>query len=593
MDGFGLASMTAAERLAAVRTEIARQGLAGFLVPRSDEHLGEYVPPDAERLAWLTGFTGSAGLAVVLADHAAVWSDGRYALQIISQTDGTLWERLHLTDQPPATWIAAHIGTGVLGYDPWLMSEDGLRAFEDAGIAVMPVSSNPVDAAWVDRPAPPNARARPHALKFAGVSAEEKRDRIASMLRAQKQDAVILTDPASIAWLLNIRGGDVEFTPMALGFAVLHADGAVELFMEEAKLPPETRAWLGNAVSVTNRHALPGALKALAGKRVRLDKTGSAAWFAMRLREAGAEIVAGQDPCLVPKSCKNPVEQNGARAAQARDGVALCRFLHWLTGAAGHETEISAAAKLRAFRAEENLFQGESFPAIAGAGEDGAIIHYRATPETDRALRHDEVFLIDSGGQYSDGTTDVTRTVWTGPNAAPADKRDRFTRVLKGHIAIATLIFPDGTPGVRLDGFARAALWQVGLDYDHGTGHGVGSFLSVHEGPVSLSPHLRPAGFADGMIVSNEPGFYLPGQYGIRLENLLLAKRADVPGSKVFLCFETLTLAPFDRSLIDITLLTDSERAWVDAYHARVLAELGPKVPDPVTAWLRAACAPL
>jgi Xaa-Pro aminopeptidase len=243
MDGFGVASMTAAERLAAVRTEIARQGLAGFLVPRSDEHLGEYVPPDAERLAWLTGFTGSAGLAVVLADHAAVWSDGRYALQIISQTDGTLWERLHLTDQPPAAWIAAHIGTGVLGYDPWLMSEDGLRAYEDAGIAVMPVSSNPVEAAWVDRPAPPNARARPHALKFAGVSAEEKRDRIAAMLRAQKQDAVILTDPASIAWLLNIRGGDVEFTPMALGFAVLHADGAVELFMEEAKLPPETRAW--------------------------------------------------------------------------------------------------------------------------------------------------------------------------------------------------------------------------------------------------------------------------------------------------------------------------------------------------------------
>jgi Xaa-Pro aminopeptidase len=581
------------ERLAAVRAAIAEQDLAGFLVPRGDEHLGEYVPPSGERLAWLTGFTGSAGLAAVLTGHAAVWSDGRYVLQLASQTDGALWERLHLTDTPPAPWIAARIGTGTLGYDPWLHSEEGLRPFREAGIALRAVSRNPLDVCWLDRPAPPAGPAVPHDVAFAGVSSAEKRAQIGEALRAAGQDAAVIGDPASIAWLLNIRGSDVEGTPFALGFCVAHADGDVDLFMDSGKLPAETRVWLGNGVAVAERAALPDALARLSGKRVRVDQVGTAAWFGERLREAGAVVVPGSDPCLLPKARKNQVEQQGARAAHGRDAVALCRFLHWVRGAAGQETEISVSEQLVNFRADAEHFRGASFTSIAGAGEHGAIIHYHPTPESDRSLRHNEVFLIDSGGQYLDGTTDVTRTIWIGPDEAPAAVKDRFTRVLKGHIAIANAVFPEGTAGVRLDAFARAALWQAGLDYDHGTGHGVGSYLSVHEGPASISPHLRPAGITEGMILSNEPGFYLPGAYGIRIENLMLAHRADVDSEKPFLRFETLTLAPIDRALIEPALLRQDEVDWVDEYHARVLREVGPRVPGETAAWLTEACAPL
>jgi Xaa-Pro aminopeptidase len=590
----GVKIMSFAERLAAVRAEMARLDLAAFLVPRSDEHLGEYVPPSAERLAWLTGFTGSAGVAIVLADKAAVWSDGRYVLQLASETDAALWERLHIQEQPPQKWLAAQLEDGArVGYDPWLMSEDTLSRYREAGLSLVAESQNPVDMAWTDRPAPPAGPAVPHDLAYAGVASAEKRAQVAAGLRAEKQDAAVLSDPASIAWLLNIRGEDVGFTPFALGFALLHDDGGVELFMDPAKIPDETRAWLGNDVSCAPRSALPAALGALAGKRVRVDTVGSAAWFVETLRAAGAKIVPGQDPCALPKATKNSIERNGARAAQARDAVALCRFLHWLRDAAGHETELSASAQLERFRAEGALFRGLSFPAIAGAGEHGAIMHYRVTPETDREIRTNELFLIDSGGQYLDGTTDVTRTVWTGPDAPPAEIRDRFTRVLKGHIAISTLVFPENVAGVRLDAFARAALWQAGLDYDHGTGHGVGSFLSVHEGPASISPYLRPATLSEGMVMSNEPGFYLPGAYGIRLENLVLVQPAAVSREKPFFCFETLTLAPFDRSLIEPALLTKDEIVWLDAYHARVSAEVGPGVPLDVRDWLVTACAPL
>ncbi len=586
--------MIYSERLAAVRAEMARLDLAAFLVPRSDEHLGEYVPPSAERLAWLTGFTGSAGIAVVLADRAAVFSDGRYVLQLVDQTDGSLWERLHSTDDPPPKWLAAHLREGArVGYDPWLMSEDSIARYREAGLSLVAETQNPVDAAWVDRPAPPLFAAVPHSEEYAGASAAEKRKKVADVLRAEKQDSAVLSDPASIAWLLNIRGQDVGFTPFALGFALVHADGGVELFMDPAKLPEETRGWLGNEVACAPRSALPAALKALSGKRVRVDTVGSPAWFSETLKAAGAKVVPGQDPCLVPKATKNAVEQAGARAAQKRDAVALCRFLHWLRSAAGHETEASASARLVKFREEGELFRGESFPAIAGAGEHGAIMHYRVTPETDREIRLNEVFLIDSGGQYLDGTTDVTRTVWTGPEAPPAELRDRFTRVLKGHIAISSLVFPEKVAGVRLDAFARSALWQVGLDFDHGTGHGVGSFLSVHEGPVSISPHLRPAALAEGMILSNEPGFYLPGAYGIRLENLVLVQRADLASEKPFYRFETLTLAPFDQTLIEPALLAAEEITWLDSYHAWVLDEIGPLVPDDVRDWLVEACAPI
>jgi Xaa-Pro aminopeptidase len=580
-------------RVAAFRAELDRHGLHGFIIPRADEHLGEYVPAGAERLAWLTGFTGSAGLAVVLPGRAAVFTDGRYGLQLQAQTDPALWERRHITEDPPPAWLAEHAPAGArIGYDPLLISEDGLQRYLDAGLVMIAAASNPVDAVWTDRPAPPLGQAVPHPLAQAGRDSADKRSDLAAALRAAKQDAAILTDPASIAWLLNIRGADLPYTPFALGFAILHADGGTDLFMAAEKLPDATRAWLGSAVTVHDRDALSGALGRLAGSRVRVDAATAPVWFAQTLRAAGATVVAGMDPCLLPKASKNPVEQQGARQAHARDAIAVCRFLHWLDGAAGATTELDAAARLLAFRAESPDFRGESFPAISGAGEHGAIIHYRVTPATDRPIRPDELYLIDSGAQYADGTTDITRTVWTGPGDPPPVLRDRVTRVLKGHIAIATLVFPQGVAGPHLDSFARAALWRAGLDYDHGTGHGVGSYLSVHEGPVTLSRAANLVPIVDGLILSDEPGFYAPGEYGIRLENLLLVQPAELPGArKPFLRFETLTLVPFDRRLIDRDLLTGEEIAWIDAYHARVHTEIGPRLDAAPRAWLAASCA--
>ena len=583
--------------LTSVRQELLRRHLDGFVVPRADEHLGEYVPASAERLAWLTGFTGSAGLAVVLADTAAVFTDGRYVLQLAEQTDAALWQRLHVIEQPPPAWLAEHAPAGGrIGYDPMLLSAEGLARYSDAGLNMVPVDTNPIDVVWSDRPASPAAMATPHELAYAGRTAEDKRAAVAALLRAAKQDATVLTDPASIAWLFNIRGGDVPFTPFALSFALVHADGGAELFIDPAKLSPATRSWLGNTVSVADRAALAPALERLAGKIVRVDPSGSPVWFAQRLRAAGATVVEAADPCLLPKACKNETEQQGARNAHARDAVAVCRFLRWLSAEAptGGETEISAAAALLAFREAVQGFRGESFPAISGAGEHGAIIHYRVTEQSNRPIRANEIYLIDSGAQYPDGTTDITRTVWTGPEDAPAELRARATRVMRGHIAIATAIFPQGIGGVHLDAMARRALWQVGLDYDHGTGHGVGSYLSVHEGPVSLSRLAKPIPIAEGMILSNEPGFYLPDHYGIRLENLLLARPADLPNaSKPFLRFETLTLAPFDRRLIDTALMTTEEIDWLDAYHARVLDAAGPELAPADRDWLTDACAPL
>ena len=565
--------------LAALRQELARRGLDGFIVPRADEHLGEYVPAAAERLAWLTGFTGSAGLAAVLAETAAVFTDGRYVLQLAEQTDPDAWQRLHITEEPPPAWLAGHAPkNGRIGYDPLLISEEGLTRYTDAGLTMVAVDHNPIDAVWADRPAPPSAPALPHPLAYAGRTSEDKRADIAKVLREAKQDAAMLTDPASIAWLLNIRGGDVPFTPFALGFALVHADGAVDLFMSAEKLPAETRAWLGNGVSVSGREALGPALAKLAGKTVRVDASGSSVWFAQQLLKAGAVVAPASDPCLLPKARKNETEQQGARNAHARDAVAVCRFLRWLSVAApgGQETEISAAEALLAFRRQVDGFRGESFPAISGAGEHGAIIHYRVTDVSNRPIRPNEVYLIDSGAQYPDGTTDITRTVWTGPGDPPETVRDQVTRVMQGHIAIATTVFPKGIGGAHLDAFARRALWQAGLDYDHGTGHGVGSYLSVHEGPVSISRLARPVAIDTGMILSNEPGFYLPDHYGIRLENLLLVQTADIPGAgKPFLCFETLTLAPFDRRLLNPGLMTAQERAWLDAHHARVCGRSG------------------
>ncbi len=581
-------------RLERLRATLAARGLDGFLVPRADEHLGEYVPESAERLAWITGFTGSAGLAIVLAERAAIWSDGRYTLQLEQQTDGALWERLHVTETPPEAWVKQHAAGKKIGYDPWLISADGLRRF--AGAEMVPVDSNPVDEIWTDRPAPPLGPALPHGETYTGEDAAAKRERVAKILSEAGQDAALLTDPASLAWTFNIRGADVEFCPIALGFALLNADASAMIFMAPEKVPAETRVWLGNAVTVAPPSDLPAALAALAGKTVRYDPATQPVWFKTTLEAAGAKIAEGGDPVALPRAQKNEVEIAGSRAAHLRDGLAVTRFLAWLgkAGPAGGQTEISAGEELLRQRARSKNFRGESFPAITGAGEHGAIIHYRVTPESNRAIRPNEVFLIDSGGQYLDGTTDITRTVWIGPDEPPAAVKDHATRVLAGHIALAQAVFPDGVAGAHLDSFARAALWQAGLDYDHGTGHGVGSYLSVHEGPAGISRQAKPVALQPGMILSNEPGYYLPGAYGIRMENLVLVQPADFGDQKrKFLRFETLTLAPFDRALIDPALLPADALGWLNAYHARVRDALSPLLADEpeVLAWLESATA--
>lgn len=579
------------DRLTRLREVLKREGLDGFIVPRADEHLGEYVPENAERLAWLTGFTGSAGLAVVLADKAAVFSDGRYTLALERETDGALWERRHIIEDRPEDWLRANAPGKCIGYDPWLISPEALKRF--TGVEMMPVAQNSVDEIWTDRPAPPLAPAVPHEQKFAGEPAAAKRARLAEALRAAGQDAAILTDPSSLAWLFNIRGADLEFCPFALGYALLYADATARIFMAAEKITPELRAHLGAEVSLAERGALTEALTALADKTVRFDPGSMPVWFETALRTAGAKIAEAPDPVALPRACKNAAEQDGTRAAHLRDGVAVVNFLAWLATAKG-ETELSAAAKLLACRRGGENFKGESFPAISGAGEDGAIIHYRVTPETDRPIKPNEVYLIDSGGQYLDGTTDITRTLWTGPDAAPAEIKANVTRVLAGHIALARAVFPEGVAGGHLDAFARQELWRAGLDYDHGTGHGVGSYLSVHEGPAGISRAARPVPLAPGMILSDEPGYYLPGAYGVRLENLVLVQPAEFSAaSKKFLRFETLTLVPFDRALIDPAMLPADALAWLNDYHARVEGALSPYVGTAAKAWLHAACAPL
>ncbi|UFN51336.1 aminopeptidase P family protein [Roseomonas sp. OT10] len=581
----------------ALRARLAGVGVEGFLVPRADEYLGEYVPPSAERLAWLTGFTGSAGLAIVLPERAALFIDGRYTTQAEQQADPALWERRHLTEQPPQDWLKEHAAGRRVGYDPRLHSQSAIDRLAASGAVLVPLEANPLDAAWgAMRPAPPTAPAVPHRAEHAGQDSAAKRAEAAAALREAGQDAAVLADAHSVAWLLNLRGGDLENTPLALSAALLHADGAVDLFIDPVKVTPELRAHLGNAVALQPLERLPSALDALGGKVVRVDPDVTPAWYGMRLREAGATVTAGDDPVRLPRARKNAVEQGGSRAAHARDALALARFLAWLAAEApeGGLTETGVAKRLLALRAELPLFRGESFPAIVGSGPNGAIVHYRATPAGDRRIGAGECVLIDSGAQFLDGTTDVTRTVWTGPGPAPAELRERYTRVLRGHVALATLRFPKGVAGPHLDAIARRPLWDAGLDYDHGTGHGVGSFLSVHEGPVAFSRAAKPVPLEEGMVLSDEPGFYLPGHYGIRIENLLLVRAAG-PGlsGRPWLSFETLTLTPYERRLIQPALLTAVERDWVDTYHARVLEEVGPRLDAATAAWLAAACAPL
>jgi Xaa-Pro aminopeptidase len=593
-----------AERLGALRAALSVRGLDGFLVPHADEQQNEYIPPRAERLAWLTGFTGSAGLAIVLMDRAAVFVDGRYTLQVRQQADAASFEPRHIGDEPPADWLAEHWPEGgKLGYDPWLHTPDQLdvvrKAIAPRGGTLVAVERNPVDEVWADQPAAPIAPVEPHPERFAGRSSADKRAEIAAALAKGGANAAVISDPAAIAWLLNIRGGDVAHTPLPLSFAILHEDGHVELFIEPLKLTAETRQHLGNAVKVESPAALGAALDRLGAdtEKVLCDRASASVWIVERLRKADASVAIERDLCALPRAIRNETERAGARDAHRRDAVAMARFLAWFQRQAPGPAldEIAVAERLAAFRREDPLFRDLSFDTIAGAGPNGAIVHYHATKETSRRLQAGELFLLDSGAQYLNGTTDVTRTLAVGTPSA--EMRDRFTRVLKGHIALATIRFPHGTSGSQLDTLARAPLWQLGLDYDHGTGHGVGSYLGVHDGPQRISKIPNKVALRPGMVISNEPGYYKTGAYGIRIENLvevIEAPAADGPEEdRKMLGFETLTLVPLDRNLVEPALLTLAETDWLDSYHQRVREIVTPLVDAETAAWLAEATRPL
>lgn len=591
-----------AARLAALRREIERRGLAGLVLPRADAHQGEYLPRGAERLAWLTGFTGSTGTAVILKATAALFVDGRYTLQVRDQVDGGLYQFRHLTNEPPAEWIAGNLKAGErLGFDPWLHSPNQAatlrRACEKAGAELAAVADNPIDALWAERPAPPLSPMLPHPLALAGEASVDKRRRLAEMLAGEKAAAAFIAAPESIAWLLNVRGSDVPFTPLTLAFALLNADASVDLYVDGRKVPPATRAHLGDAVRLREPEALAADLDRLgrAGATVRLDRDATPAWAWHRLAEAGGRPVEGADPCLLPKARKNAVELDGMRAAHVRDGAAMARFLAWLDGAApgGAVTELTAAARLETLRRADGRYRGPSFETISGAGPNGAIVHYRATEKTNRTLRPGSLYLVDSGGQYEDGTTDVTRTVAIGEPTA--EMRERFTRVLRGHIALSVATFPKGTTGSQLDVLARRPLWEAGLDYDHGTGHGVGCFLGVHEGPARIAKTASRVALEPGMVLSNEPGYYREGAYGIRIENLVAVEERPDAGAdgRAFLGFETLTVVPLDVRLIDAARLSAAERSWVDAYHTRVRDAIAPALDGETRAWLDKVTRPL
>lgn len=587
-----------AARLAALRAHLREQGVDGFVLMRTDEHGSEYLPAHAERVAWLTGFTGSAAQAVVLMDRAAVFSDGRYTVQLEQEVDPTLYERCHITENPPARWLEQHLPEGArLGYDPWLArraERQRLTAVaEGKGGTLVAVEPNPVDAIWTNRPPRPVAPVRLHEERFAGESSAEKRERIARTLVEKGAHTLLLTAADSIAWLLNVRGGDIPFNPLVLSFALLDQDGRCRWFLDPRKLPQGLA--LPNAVTVEPIETFPAELEALGRERrkVLVDPAVSHAAFLDRLAAAGARLVEASDPCMMAKARKNPTEIQGAVDAQRRDGAAVARFLAWLDAQPhdGRLDELAAARRLEVERAKDPLFRGPSFDTIAAHGPNAALPHYRPVPASSRPLTTDTLFLVDSGGQYLDATTDITRTVALG---APApEMAERFTLVLKGMIAIATALFPTGTTGAQIDAFARAALWRHGLDFDHGTGHGVGAYLCVHEGPARISK-LGTTALEPGMILSDEPGYYKPGAYGIRIENLVVVEPRPRPegGDRDLLGFRTLTLCPVDRRLIVASLLTPDERSWLDAYHARVLEELRPFVGE-ASAWLEAACAPL
>jgi Xaa-Pro aminopeptidase len=593
-------------RLDALRKELARRGLDGFVVPISDEHMSEYVGAYAQRLAWLTGFGGSAGTAVVLNDKAAIFVDGRYTVQVREQVDGKLFEYQSVPATSPAQWLAENAPAGArIGFDPWLHSKGWVsalaKALAEKGSEAVPVEGNPIDAVWADRPAPSPAVAIVHSDEHAGRSSAKKRAEVADWLKKEGLDATVVSALDSIAWLLNIRGADVDRTPVALSYVIAHSDGTAELFIATEKVTPELTQHLGNAVTVRPRDDFSKALSSLGSKTVSVDPDFGVAAIFQALEDAGAKVVTKRDPTILPKAIKNEVERQGQRAAQARDGAAVARFLRWLSLEApkGGQDELSAAAKLQAFREATGALRDLSFDTISAAGPHAALPHYKVDEDSNIPIPPGSIYLVDSGGQYLDGTTDITRTVWIGPGEPSAEQRDRFTRVLKGHIAIAQAVFPQGTNGSQLDSFARQFLWQAGVDYAHGTGHGVGSFLAVHEGPQRIAKAAGgQAGTGQelmaGMLLSNEPGYYKAGQYGIRIENLVLVEKREIDGAEGdYLGFETVTFVPIDRTLVDTALLTGAEKGWWNGYHERVREVLAPQLEGDDLAWLIEACRPL
>ncbi|WP_242148048.1 aminopeptidase P family protein [Sphingomonas sp. BAUL-RG-20F-R05-02] len=595
---------TYSARLAALREHLAGVPLDGFVVPLTDEHMSEYVGAYAQRLAWLTGFQGSAGTAVVLPEVAAIFTDGRYTLQVREQVSADDWQYVAVPGTSVSAWLGANARQGGrIGYDPWLHTRawvaEASRALAERGAILVPIDTNPIDAVWPDRPAPSRARLAVQDDGTAGASSAEKRGAVADWLTTRKADAVVLTALDSIAWVLNVRGTDVAHTPVALAYAIIDADGTAELFVAPEKVDDAVRQHLGNAVRVRDRAEFSAALGSFSGKRVAADPERAVAAIFDVLEGGGASVLPLRDPTVLAKAIKNPAEIAGHRAASARDGAALARFLRWAetTLPAGGETELSAAAKLQAFREATGVWLDSSFDTISATGAHGASPHYKVTDESNAAILPGQLYLVDSGGQYRDGTTDVTRVI---PVGTPSEEmRDRFTRVLRGHIALTTAVFPTGTTGGQLDGFARRPLWEAGLDYGHGTGHGVGAYLSVHEGPQRIAQPFYPGGgpsepLRAGMILSNEPGYYKAGEYGIRIENLILVEPRGIAGAEqAMLGFETLTFVPIERSLIVADMLTPPERAWLDAYHAQVLGLLGPQMDDAERMWLAAKCAPI
>ncbi|MBN9600335.1 MAG: aminopeptidase P family protein [Afipia sp.] len=587
-------------RLATLREEMSRRQLTGFVIPRADSQQNEYVPASDERLAWLTGFTGSAGFAIVLTREAAVFVDGRYTLQASQQVDTSAWQIEPLVEPPPETWLTRHLTAGDrLGFDPWLHTSaaaDRLaKACEKAGAELVAVDSNPIDAIWTERPTPPLGAVSVHDLKFAGESEAAKLARIHDDIGKLGLDALVLSDSHAVAWTFNIRGADVAHTPLPLSYALLPKEGRPTVFIDHRKLSNETRSHIEASANVAEPDALLPALTEIAsgGKIIGLDAATAADALSRIITSAGGKPRRGPDPVALLKAVKNPTEITCCRTAHRRDGAALARFLAWV----GHETfsgtltEIDTVEALETFRRETGALKDVSFPTIAGTGPNGAIVHYRVTRKTNRRIVPGDLLLIDSGAQYQDGTTDVTRTIAIGEPTA--EMRDRFTRVLRGHIAIARAVFPDGTTGAQLDTLARQFLWQAGLDFEHGTGHGVGSYLSVHEGPARISK-LGTTPLKRGMILSNEPGYYKTGAFGIRIENLVLVTERTITGAeKPMNGFETLTLAPIERRLIDVAQLSTSEITWIDDYHARVRHEIRPLVDEATKVWLDAATAPL